>query len=59
MFARHPAAAADAGAGEWPFYTWDEATGEVRLMCSWDTTADEVDAFADALTEACGDAARS
>jgi threonine aldolase len=38
----------------WPFYTWDETTGEVRLMCSWDTTADEVDEFAQALAQACG-----
>jgi threonine aldolase len=34
---------------DWPFYTWDERTGEVRLMCSWDTTSDEVDAFAAAV----------
>jgi threonine aldolase len=31
------------------FYTWTEATGEVRWMCSWDTTEKDVDAFADAL----------
>jgi threonine aldolase len=30
----------------WPFYVWDEGTGEVRWMASWDTTEDEVDAFA-------------
>ena len=30
----------------WRFYVWDDASGEVRWMCSWDTTADEVDAFA-------------
>jgi threonine aldolase len=30
----------------WRFYVWDETTGEVRWMCSWDTTPDEVDAFA-------------
>ena len=33
------------------FYTWDQATGEVRWMCSWDTTLDDVDAFADAIAE--------
>jgi threonine aldolase len=33
------------------FYTWDQTTGEVRWMCSWDTTADDVDAFADAVAE--------
>ncbi|MEA2450106.1 MAG: threonine aldolase [Thermoleophilaceae bacterium] len=30
----------------WPFYVWDEATGEVRWMCSWDTKPDDVDSFA-------------
>ncbi|NYI07413.1 threonine aldolase family protein [Allostreptomyces psammosilenae] len=33
------------------FYTWDEATGEVRWMTSFDTTAEDVDAFAAALAE--------
>jgi threonine aldolase len=34
---------------EWFFYTWDESTGEVRWMCSWDTTEEDVDAFAAAV----------
>jgi len=34
------------------FYTWDEHTGEVRWMCSWDTTAEDVDDFADAIAGA-------
>jgi threonine aldolase len=38
---------------DWPFYTWEEATGEVRLVCSWDTTEDEVDAFAADVRRAC------
>jgi threonine aldolase len=33
------------------FYTWDEHTGEVRWMCSFDTTEQDVDAFAAALKE--------
>jgi threonine aldolase len=33
------------------FYTWDERTGEVRWMCSFDTTEADVDAFAAALVE--------
>ncbi|REE94874.1 threonine aldolase family protein [Thermomonospora umbrina] len=33
------------------FYTWDERTGEVRWMCSFDTTEEDVDAFAAALAE--------
>lgn len=35
----------------WPFYVWDEHTGEVRWMTSWDTTPEEVDAFAAAVRE--------
>ncbi|MFE9101916.1 threonine aldolase family protein [Actinomadura geliboluensis] len=31
------------------FYTWDEATGEVRWVCSFDTTEQDVAAFAAAL----------
>lgn len=31
---------------DWRFYVWDERTGEVRWMTSWDTTAEDVDAFA-------------
>jgi len=30
----------------WPFYVWDEGTGEVRWMAAWDTTPEDVDAFA-------------
>ena len=36
----------------YPFYTWDEAAGEVRWMCSWDTTEDDVDGFAAAVRDA-------
>jgi threonine aldolase len=32
-----------------PFYVWDEETSEVRLMCAWDTRAQDVDAFAAAV----------
>ncbi|MBK9739586.1 MAG: low specificity L-threonine aldolase [Actinobacteria bacterium] len=31
------------------FYTWDQGTGEVRWMCSWDTSESDVDAFATAI----------
>jgi threonine aldolase len=54
VFAVMPLQAADAVRARWPFYTWDETRREERLMCSWDTSAEEVDAFADALAEACG-----
>lgn len=33
------------------FYTWNHVTGEVRWMCSWDTTVEEIDAFAQAVKE--------
>ncbi len=35
-----------------PFYVWDEAAGTIRLMCSWDTTEEDVDGLAAALTTA-------
>ncbi len=31
------------------FYVWNHLTGEVRLMCSWDTTEKDVDDFLAAL----------
>ncbi len=31
------------------FYTWDQATGEVRWMCAWDTTESDVDDFVAAV----------
>ncbi len=38
----------------WSFYDWDESIGQVRLMCSWNTTSDEIDRFEKDLREACG-----
>jgi threonine aldolase len=49
VFAILPRELADAVRPDFPFYTWDEATGEVRWMCSWDTTEDDVAGFAAAL----------
>ena len=53
IFARLPRSAIDRLLGEWPyeqpFYIWDEAADEVRWMCAWDTTADDVDRFAAAV----------
>ena len=34
---------------EFKFYVWNEHTGEVRWMCSWDTTEEDVDAFVEAI----------
>ncbi|WP_434061990.1 threonine aldolase family protein [Actinotalea lenta] len=36
------------------FYDWDEATGEVRWMCAFDTTPADVDAFVAAVAKAAG-----
>jgi len=52
VFATLPAKATAALQREFAFYTWDERVGEVRWMCSWDTTEDDVDGFADAVREA-------
>jgi threonine aldolase len=38
--------------GDPPFHVWDEERGTVRLMCSWDTTPEDVDRLAAALSGA-------
>ena len=47
VFVTLPRTAIEPLQAAYPFYVWDEAKDEVRWMCSWDTTEDEVDAFAD------------
>jgi threonine aldolase len=54
VFARLPAAATAALQKQFPFYVWDERTGEVRWMCSWDTTEEDVDVFGVALRDELG-----
>jgi threonine aldolase len=56
VFAVLPPAATERLQRDWRFYTWDEPTGEVRWMCSWDTTPEEVDAFATAIRRTCAEA---
>ena len=51
VFAILPPEAAAELRREWFFYTWNEHTGEVRWMCAWDTTPEDVDAFAAAVRE--------
>ncbi len=36
------------------FYVWDARETEVRWMCSWDTTEDDVRSFTEAIREALG-----
>jgi threonine aldolase len=35
------------------FYVWNDNTGEVRLMCSWDTTTQDVENFANDINSVC------
>jgi threonine aldolase len=49
VFVALPAGAADRIREHAQFYDWDRATGEVRWMCSFDTTPADVDGFAQAV----------
>lgn len=51
VFAILPAEVTERLQKRFRFYTWDAHTGEVRWMCSFDTTADDIDAFAAAIAE--------
>ncbi len=37
------------------FYIWNEAKNEVRLVCSWDTTEDDVNDFISCLKNNAGE----
>ena len=52
VFATLPEEAIVALLERYDFYVWDEAASEVRWMCSWDTTEDDVEGFATAVAEA-------
>lgn len=52
VFATLPPGVAETLQRSWSFHVWDPATDEARWMCSWDTTADEVDRFAAAIAAA-------
>ena len=50
VFARMPSRDAIAALQlEYDFYVWDERSDEVRWMCSWDTTEEDVKRFASAI----------
>ncbi|MFC7720469.1 threonine aldolase family protein [Nonomuraea recticatena] len=51
VFARLPKDAIARLQKRFRFYTWNEAIGEVRWMCAFDTTEADVDAFAAAIAE--------
>ncbi|CAN5144081.1 low specificity L-threonine aldolase [soil metagenome] len=50
VFAVLPNDAADRIREQFRFYDWDRASGEVRWMCSFDTTDADIDAFVAAVT---------
>ena len=52
VFVALPAAVRDRLLEDYRFYTWDEQTGVVRWMCSWQTTPEDIDRLAAALREA-------
>jgi threonine aldolase len=52
IFATLPREAAERVREQFRFYDWDAARDEVRWMCSWDTTDDDVDGFVAAVIAA-------
>jgi threonine aldolase len=52
VFARLPAEAIVPLQQQYDFYVWDERIGEVRWMCSWDNTEQDVEEFAEAVRAA-------
>jgi threonine aldolase len=51
VFVALPAAVRERLLEDYRFYTWDEQTGVVRWMCSWQTTPEDVDRLAASLRE--------
>ncbi|MET0303861.1 MAG: beta-eliminating lyase-related protein, partial [Microbacteriaceae bacterium] len=49
VFATLPEGVADRLRESFRFYDWDAARSEVRWMCSFDTTEDDIDAFISAI----------
>lgn len=49
VFATLPPGVADRLRTAYRFYDWNPATGEVRWVCSFDTTEDDIDAFTAAI----------
>ena len=52
VFAKLPPAVIGDLRRDFPFYVWDEQANEVRWMCSWDTSEEDVDGFAAAVRAA-------
>jgi threonine aldolase len=52
VFAKLPADAVAALQRDYDFYVWDEREDEVRWMCSWDTTEQDIEEFSAAVERA-------
>ena len=52
IFATLPPGVADKVRESFRFYDWDASIGEVRWVCSFDTTEADIDALIDAVTRA-------
>ena len=52
VFATVPKSVSEQVPAEFPFYVWNEKTNEVRWMCSWDTTEQDVLDFVAAIKRA-------
>jgi threonine aldolase len=50
IFATLPAGVADRLREDFRFYDWDATKNEVRWMCGFDTTEDDIDQFVAAIT---------
>ena len=59
VFAILPEGVAERLQEDFHFYFWDEHTREVRWMCAWDTREEDVDFFAEAITEVVGSSRRA
>jgi threonine aldolase len=51
VFATLPPGVADRLRERFRFYDWDAARGEVRWMCSFDTSEEDIDAFVAGIRE--------
>ena len=52
VFPELPEAVTNKVMADYRFYVWNQATGQVRWMCSWDTTQEDVDGILAALERA-------
>jgi threonine aldolase len=59
VFVALPPDVTEAVQRHYPFYVWDETTGVVRWMASFDTTPEDVDGLVRAVAEAMGSRART